>query len=252
MAVLLEHHADRTLVTNNGETPFDLAKAKNHEGVKRLLSTSNSQSLETTEAAPDSHSTSPSHASGVVQPLVIEAEVHSPVPPASIQEPVSQIETGLVLRWKPSANDEYQSQTGAEQGQARKHYVIFMLVLKMVTPVKVKAQIVTDNSGAPVEIPLLITEQGVLEPLLDYLLHHHHDRSYQWMERTVHSVYLLMQYMEANRNCFTSPEVLFQSFVQKLYSGTVSEQGFDSSHLYWLPSSTHTVNGPYYFFDQPD
>ena len=112
-----------------------------------------------------------------------------------------------------------------------------------VTPVKVKARVVTDNSGVPVEIPLLITEQGVLEPLLDYLLHYHHDRSYQWMERTVHSVYLFMQYMEANENCFSSPEVLFRSFVQKLYSGTVSEQGFDNSGLYWLPSSTQTVNG---------
>ena len=47
----------------------------------------------------------------------------------------------------------------------------------MVTPVKTKAKIVTDITGVASELPVLVTEQGVLEPLLDYLLSHQHDRS---------------------------------------------------------------------------
>jgi integrase len=113
----------------------------------------------------------------------------------------------------------------------------------MVTPVKTKAKIVTDNTGVESELPVLVTEQGVLEPLLDYLLSHQHDRSISWMERVVHATYLLMQYMEANQNCFYDPNSLFQSFVQRLYTGTIREDGFDPSGLFWLPTSTLTANG---------
>ncbi|MBQ4848447.1 gamma-mobile-trio recombinase GmtY [Pseudoalteromonas sp. MMG005] len=113
----------------------------------------------------------------------------------------------------------------------------------MVTPVKTKAKVIVDNSGISSELPILITELGVLDPLLDYLLFHQHDRSGSWMERVVHATYLLMQYMETNQECFSAPKLLFQSFSQRLYTGTIDEYGFDPSGLYWLPSSTKTVNG---------
>jgi hypothetical protein len=42
----------------------------------------------------------------------------------------------------------------------------------MVTPVKTKAIFIIDNSGISAELPILITELGVLDPLLDNLLFH--------------------------------------------------------------------------------
>ncbi|MCU7872491.1 MAG: site-specific integrase [Candidatus Thiodiazotropha sp. (ex Lucinoma borealis)] len=111
------------------------------------------------------------------------------------------------------------------------------------TPVKTKAKVVTDNTGFVFEMPVLVTEHGVLDPLLDYLLAHAHDRSASWSERVVHATYLLMQYMEANLDCFSDSKLLFESFAQRLYSGTINDEGLDPSSLYWLPSTTSTANG---------
>jgi integrase len=112
----------------------------------------------------------------------------------------------------------------------------------MSTPVKVKIKVVKDNSGLVTEIPMLITKQGALMPLLNYLLSHSHDRIISWMTKVVHGTYLLMQYMEANQDCFHTPDVLFHTFAVRLYSGTIGDDGFDPSDLYWLPVSTDTAN----------
>ncbi len=113
----------------------------------------------------------------------------------------------------------------------------------MATPVKVKVKVVKDNSGITMEIPMLITEQGIMRPLLDYLLSRAHDRSVSWMNKVVHGTYLLMQYMEANKDCFQLPDILFGTFAVRLYSGTIGDDGHDPSGLYWLPVSTDTANG---------
>lgn len=110
------------------------------------------------------------------------------------------------------------------------------------TTVSVVAKIVEDNTGVASEIPLLITEEGELSLLTDYLLHlHANGRSKSTLEKVVRSVSLLLDYMEANADAFTDPEKLFQAFVRRLYSGTASEGGLDPSGLYWLPASEVTV-----------
>lgn len=108
--------------------------------------------------------------------------------------------------------------------------------------VKVTAKVVTDNTGVSYTLPVLITEQGVIEPLLDYLLKHFHDRSRSWMERVVQATLLLMHYLEANSDCFEETYLLFQNFAQHLYSGTIGDDGLDPSGLYWLPRSTRSAN----------
>jgi len=113
----------------------------------------------------------------------------------------------------------------------------------MLTAVKTKAKVISDNTGFTIELPVLVTEYGVLNPLLDYLLAHQHDRSASWFERVVHATYLLVQYMEANKGSFSDPKLMFESFAQRLYSGTINDDGLDPSQLYWLPSSTKTANG---------
>jgi integrase len=108
--------------------------------------------------------------------------------------------------------------------------------------VKVTAKVVTDNTGVSFTLPVLLTKHGVIEPLLDYLLNHQHDRSLSWMNRVVQSALLLARYMSANHNCFNNPTLLFQNFAQRLYSGTINDDGLDDSELYWLPRSTNASN----------
>lgn len=108
--------------------------------------------------------------------------------------------------------------------------------------VSVVAKIVEDNTGVASEIPLLITEEGELSPLTDYLLYlHANGRSKSTLEKAIRAVAMLLEYMEANSDAFTDSEKLFQTFVRRLYSGTASESGLDPSGLYWVPASEATV-----------
>jgi len=113
----------------------------------------------------------------------------------------------------------------------------------MVIPVKVRAKVVTDNTGIQYEHPVLLTENRVLNPLLDYILAYRHNRSASWAERVVHATYLFILFMEANQDCFNDPQLLFESFAQRLFSGTINDEGLDPSGLFWLPSTTKTANG---------
>lgn len=91
------------------------------------------------------------------------------------------------------------------------------------------------------EIPVIITETGPLQPLLDFLMEKAHVRSFSWMQKMTQAVGLLLDYMAANHECFDDPKALFQSFVQRLYSGTIGEDGLDPSGLFWLPKSAAIV-----------
>lgn len=108
--------------------------------------------------------------------------------------------------------------------------------------VSVVAKIVEDNTGAASEIPLLMTEEGELSPLTDYLLYlNANGRSKSMLEKVIRAVAMLLDFMEANADAFADPEKLFQAFVRRLYSGTASEAGLDPSGLYWVPASEATV-----------
>ncbi|HIF9263871.1 TPA: gamma-mobile-trio recombinase GmtY, partial [Photobacterium damselae] len=112
----------------------------------------------------------------------------------------------------------------------------------MVALVKTLAHIKIDNSGALLEVPVLLTEHGVFAPLLDYILNQSTSKSLPWMNRVVFACQLLLEYMEANRNLFSEPSLLFQHFVQRLSDGTIDDQGYDPSDLFWLPRKTSNVN----------
>ncbi len=98
-----------------------------------------------------------------------------------------------------------------------------------------RAKVVRDNTGIAVELPLLMTDGGPLLSLIDYLVHYTYARSASWQQKVVCAVGLLMDYIIANYNCFADPKELFNTFVQRLHSGTIGEDGTDPSGLYWLP-----------------
>ncbi|UQW76461.1 hypothetical protein [Pseudomonas avellanae] len=104
------------------------------------------------------------------------------------------------------------------------------------------AKVVVDDSGFRSEIPVLLTEKGVVLPLLNYLLNKATERSLAWQHNAVIATKLLLEYMEANEANFLDPATLFQSFATRLYTGTVGDDGLDPSCLYWIPASTAMAN----------
>ena len=104
------------------------------------------------------------------------------------------------------------------------------------------AKVVVDDSGVRSEIPVLLTEQGVVMPLLDYLLSKQSERSQDWQRRVISAAKLLLEYMEANQHNFSDPHTLFQSFAARLFTGTVGDDGLDPSGLYLIPASAATAN----------
>lgn len=108
--------------------------------------------------------------------------------------------------------------------------------------VKVIARVKLDSTGHLVELPVLLTHSGVFVPLLDYVISKSNINSFPWMNRVVLSCQLLLEYMEANKDLFSTPTKLFESFVLRLSSGTIGLNGDDPSELYWLPRSASNVN----------
>lgn len=104
------------------------------------------------------------------------------------------------------------------------------------------AKVVVDNSGFQSEMPVLLTERGVILPLLNYQLKKAHERSLAWQHNVVIATKLLLEYMEANQHNFADPSMLFQSFATRLFTGTIGDDGFDPSGLYWMPASTAMAN----------
>ncbi|MGL5487970.1 MAG: gamma-mobile-trio recombinase GmtY [Shewanella sp.] len=97
----------------------------------------------------------------------------------------------------------------------------------------VRGKVHRDHSGAVTEIPVILTEHGPLMPLVTYFLAHAQVRSSAWMAKTAQAVGLLLDYMAVNHDCFADPKELFEVFSQRLYTGTVDEDGSDPSGLYW-------------------
>jgi hypothetical protein len=110
--------------------------------------------------------------------------------------------------------------------------------------VQTRARVIVDETGAVAEIPILLTADGPLEALVDYLLWHRQDRSVVWMRKVVQAVSLLFAYMKANAACFDKPEEMFHSFADRLHSGTVGDNGNDPSGLYWRPMRRRTAAIP--------
>jgi integrase len=109
------------------------------------------------------------------------------------------------------------------------------------THVSVRAKIIQDNTGALLEFPAIVTELGVLQPLVDYFLEMSQARSYSWMQKVVQSVSLLLDYLAANQHCFDDPKSLFSAFVRRLQYGTIGENGLDPSGLFWLPKKVQNA-----------
>src|SRR4051812_23353569 len=97
--------------------------------------------------------------------------------------------------------------------------------------VRVNARVVTDQTGRQYSIPIILIQSPEggreLAPLVDYLIQYSEARSRSWMAKVCQAVELLLDYMNANQGSFDDPVEMFQSFAQRLHSGTIGEDGLD-------------------------
>jgi len=110
---------------------------------------------------------------------------------------------------------------------------------------RIKTRTYTDNTSRSIPLTTMIVEYNdkvqILIPLYEYQLKKHM-MSKSWHNKLLQAVNLLLDYMEVNQDCYSSPEEFFASFAEALYCGTINEDGYDKSGLYWIPKKTDTAN----------
>lgn len=114
--------------------------------------------------------------------------------------------------------------------------------------VKAPAIIVKDNSGRRIETSILLIENnGIIAPLfplVEYLVKMH-VKSRSSRDKLIQAVGLLLDYIEANYDCFKNPKDLFSSFAQAVYTGTIGEGGEDESGLFWTNQDSKAIIGSF-------
>lgn len=97
------------------------------------------------------------------------------------------------------------------------------------------------DSGLQFQLPAVLTESGLVVSHLRYLAYFH-IRSESWRERSVFSLKLLLDYINAVNDYKTATELL-RSFTQTLVTGTIDYSTCsDELELYWKPRKPNDAN----------
>jgi Phage integrase family len=111
---------------------------------------------------------------------------------------------------------------------------------KAFTAVVVTARVKIDKTGATVEVPTLLTERGVVYPLLKFCCDRSQARSLDWLQKLCHACALFLEFAAANRGM--ADRELLNAFAIRLHTGTINvEAGIDPSGLCWRPVSRPTA-----------
>ena len=106
---------------------------------------------------------------------------------------------------------------------------------------KCKIKVITDSCKMPILMPALLTEYGYYLPLINYFINYLYSKSLSWKIKTTYAVQLFLEYASANPNKINENNI-FQSFVCRLYTGTINrETGDDLSKLWWKKSRSPQV-----------
>ncbi|HKM38049.1 MAG TPA: gamma-mobile-trio recombinase GmtY [Thiopseudomonas sp.] len=101
------------------------------------------------------------------------------------------------------------------------------------TTIRVNAKIKIDNTASLLDLPVIVTNGGILKSHLEYLINHR-SRSRSWVDRSVFSVRLLLEFWEANQGAVSDAKKMFREFSFSLFTGTIGDDGKDHSGLRWL------------------
>ena len=106
----------------------------------------------------------------------------------------------------------------------------------------VTAKVYTDESGIFYEMPVLLTADGPLDVLLDYLVEHWDSRSPSWMVKVTSSVRIFLEYITVHAN-YEDEQAVFQIFRQRLLTGTIANGNVgDPTGLWWSARNPKMVN----------
>lgn len=102
---------------------------------------------------------------------------------------------------------------------------------------KAKCKYKADKTGASLERPCILTKSGVLTSHVEYL-YFRRNMSQSWVEKSISSLILLMNYIDANTRTLPKTEKiegtkLLRSFTTALNNGTIDATEEDPSGLYW-------------------
>jgi integrase len=98
----------------------------------------------------------------------------------------------------------------------------------------INSKISIDNTGVVIDLPVIITVDGILKSYLDYLIVFR-NKSESWRSKSVLAVRLLLDYISVNEVAFDRPQRMFSAFSECLFTGTIGQDRYDPSGLYWMP-----------------
>lgn len=104
----------------------------------------------------------------------------------------------------------------------------------MLHSIALRTSVRFDNTGNILELPAIVTNEGILKSFLEYLIVYR-NRSRSWIDRSVFAVRLLIDYTKQNESAFDNKFELFREFANALYTGTIGNNGEDPSWLRWKP-----------------
>ena len=105
----------------------------------------------------------------------------------------------------------------------------------------VSGKVYSDNTGTSLQIPVLMTPQGPVRPLIDYCLSLR--RSLAWQEKLVRGVKLFLEYLEVNAVQGEEEWRMFRNFSNALRVGTVDpDTRDDPSNLWWSGMAPREAN----------
>ncbi|QXH53325.1 tyrosine-type recombinase/integrase [Pseudomonas fakonensis] len=108
-----------------------------------------------------------------------------------------------------------------------------MQIMKMplLTAIKIKVEYQGPTQLKKIRLPALVTREGVLISLLQYLSEAH--RSNSWRAKVTSAVGMLLDYIALSGIPFDNPTTLLRSFRTALKSGTIDLSLEDPTGLYW-------------------
>jgi hypothetical protein len=115
-----------------------------------------------------------------------------------------------------------------------------------------KVSIKVDNHNRKLVFKAIVVENGLLNSHLEYLKNKTliTGISDSWRTQSVQSIRLLLDYAIVNKDSFDNPKDMFVALSNRIYDGTIDEQGNDPTGLRWKPQSNEYGNKIIYHITQ--
>jgi len=109
-------------------------------------------------------------------------------------------------------------------------------------PIKSWVSVRIDNTNKLYDLPTVyVPGEGYMGSFLRYIVKHR-NLSHSWRDKAIQAIILLIQFTDANENCYRTKQLMFEEFTNSLHAGTINADGDDDSGLRWSPMSIQNAN----------